>query len=76
MDLIFPEPAPGDSRDPHTIHTHYFRFSIPQHAIGVFIYVRAQPYFRTCLASVSVFKRIDNLRPLDCEHNNIINTVR
>lgn len=75
MDLIFPEPVPGESWDPHTIHTHYFGFNIPEHVIGVFIYLRAQPYFRTCLAGVSVFKGMDNLRPLDCEHNNIINTV-
>ncbi|KAK2598871.1 hypothetical protein N8I77_012253 [Diaporthe amygdali] len=75
MDLIFPEPVPGESWDPHTVHTHYFGFSIPEHTIGVFIYVRAQPYFRACLAGVSVFKGMDNLRPLDCEHNNIVNTV-
>ncbi|KAI7774742.1 hypothetical protein LA080_007948 [Diaporthe eres] len=75
MDLVFPEPGPGESWDPHTIHTHYFGFSIPEHAIGVFIYVRAQPYFKTCLAGVSVFKGMDNLPPLDCEHNNIVNTV-
>ncbi|KAF2186199.1 hypothetical protein K469DRAFT_687203 [Zopfia rhizophila CBS 207.26] len=74
-DLIFPEPEAGEEWPTHTIHTHYFGFSIPEEEIGPFIYIRAQPYFKTCLVGISIFKGVDNLRPLDCEHDNIINTL-
>lgn len=39
-DLIMPLPGPGESWDPHTIHTHHFGFCVPEAAIGVFAYVR------------------------------------
>ena len=31
---------------PHTIHTHYFGFCVPEARIGAFTYIRYQPYFR------------------------------
>ena len=74
-DLVFPEPGVGEEWPTHTIHTHYFGFSIPEERIGAFIYIRAQPSFKVCLAGVSIFKGLDNLRPLDCEHTNIVNTL-
>lgn len=44
-DLLIPLPAAGESWDPHLIHTHYFGFSVPEAAIGAFLYIRYQPAF-------------------------------
>lgn len=74
-DLMIPKPAPGEVWASHTIHTHYFGFSVPEQCIGVFIYVRCQPVFNLCSGGVCVFQGMDNLRPLDIEHNNFIVTM-
>ena len=34
-DLLLPRPGAGEVWDPHTIHTYYFGFSIPEVQIGV-----------------------------------------
>jgi hypothetical protein len=64
-DLVLPLPAPGDSWDPHTIHTHYFGFSIPEAGIGAFLYIRYQPYFPLCQGGVCVFQGTDNVEIQD-----------
>jgi hypothetical protein len=69
-DLILPLPGAGESWDPHTIHTHYFGFSIPEAAIGAFLYVRYQPAFPLCQGGVVVFRGTDNVSHLDAEHVN------
>lgn len=74
-DLMLPRPAAGETWHPHTVHTHYFGFSVPEHRIGVFIYLRSQPVFSLCSGGVCVFQGIDNLRPLDCEHSNFVVTM-
>ena len=74
-DLMIPKPAAGEVWHPHTIHTHYFGFSVPQANIGVFIYVRYQPVFELSSGGVCIFQGMDNLRPLDCEHSNFIVTM-
>ena len=74
-DLIMPLPGPGESWDPHTIHTHYFGFCVPEAAIGVFAYVRAQPYFPLCQGGVVVFQGLDNVTPLDAAHVNFEATM-
>ena len=66
-DLILPLPAAGESWDPHTVHTHYFGFSIPQAALGAFLYVRYQPAFPLAQGGVCIFRGFDNLSPLDVE---------
>ncbi|KAL4808796.1 hypothetical protein BDV18DRAFT_157734 [Aspergillus unguis] len=74
-DLWAPLPADGEEWNDHTIHTHYFGFSIPEEQIGAFIYVRYQPVYKLVSGGVCIFKGMDNLRPLDCEHCNYINTM-
>jgi hypothetical protein len=74
-DYWLPVPAEGETWHTHTIHTHYFGWTIPSEKLGCFIYVRAQPHFKLCLAGVSIFRGMNNLRPLDCEHSNIVNTL-
>jgi hypothetical protein len=73
-DLLIPLPE-GQTWHPHTIHTHYFGFSVPSAAIGAFIYVRYQPVFNLCSGGVCLFQGMDNLRPLDIEHNNYVVTM-
>lgn len=67
-DLHLPLPPPGAVWDPHTIHTHYFGFSVPEQAIGCFIYIRYQPAFRLCGAGVSIFRGTDNHTVLDASY--------
>ncbi len=74
-DLWIPLPGPREVWNGHTIHTHYFGFSVPGAAIAAFIYVRYQPMFRLCSGGVCIFQGMDNLRPLDIEHNNFIVTM-
>src|SRR5258705_8194181 len=66
-DLILPLPATGESWDPHTIHTHYFGFSVPEAALGAFLYVRYQPAFPLAQGGVCIFRGLDNVSPLDME---------
>lgn len=74
-DLWIPKPADNEKWDDHTIHTHYFGFSVPEEEISVFIYIRYQPVFDLISGGTCIFKGIDNLRPLDCDHINFINTM-
>lgn len=67
-DLWLPLPAEGEAWDPHTVHTHYFGFSIPEAAIGAFMYIRYQPAFRLAQGGVCVFRGLQNLHVLDAEH--------
>jgi hypothetical protein len=69
-DLILPLPGAGDDWDPHTIHTHYFGFSIPDAQIGAFLYIRYQPVFGLCQGGVAIFRGTDNLTPIDIDHLN------
>lgn len=74
-DVMFPLPADGEQWDAHTIHTHYFGFTVPEAAIGAFVYLRCQPVFRLCSGGASIFRGMDNLRPLDCEHSDFVVTM-
>jgi len=67
-DLIVPLPENGEEWDPHTIHTHYFGFSIPEAAIGAFLYVRYQPVLKLCQGGVSIFRGTDNVNAIDADH--------
>lgn len=61
--------VPGDGPyEPHTVHTHYFGFQIPEAAIGGFTYIRYQPYFPLSQGSVCIFQGTDNLAPLDISY--------
>jgi hypothetical protein len=64
-DLFVPLPPEGAGWDPYTIHTHYFGFSVPERALGGFIYVRYQPAFPLSQGGVCVFHGLDNAQPLD-----------
>ncbi len=64
-DLILPLPADGEQWDPHTIHTHYFGFSVPEARIGAFLYVRYMPTFPLCQGGVCVFEGTDNVEHTD-----------
>lgn len=69
-DLLIPTPAAGELWDPHTVHTHYFGFSIPEHAIGAFAYIRYMPATGICHAGFLVYQGIDNLVLQDCLHHD------
>ncbi|AFJ34634.1 DUF4124 domain-containing protein [Mycobacterium sp. MOTT36Y] len=64
-DLLLPLPAAGEEWDPHLIHTHYFGFSVPEAAIGVFLYVRYQPAFPLSQGGVCIFQGTDNIEYTD-----------
>lgn len=64
-DLLVPRPGPDEYWDPHTIHTHYFGFSVPAAGIGAFLYIRYQPSFPLCQGGVCVFKGLDNVEIQD-----------
>lgn len=74
-DLMFPLPAEGDDWDGHTIHTHYFGFTVPEAAIGAFLYLRCQPVYRLSSGGVCMFQGMHNPRPLDCAHVDFQNTM-
>jgi hypothetical protein len=69
-DLHLPLAEPGERLDPHTVHTYYFGLTIPEQAIGAYIYVRAQPAFELCQGGLVVFKGLDNAALLDAEHHD------
>jgi hypothetical protein len=64
-DLLMPLPGPEDVWDPHLIHTHYFGFSVPEAAIGGFLYIRYQPAFPLCQGGVCIFQGNDNVEYTD-----------
>jgi hypothetical protein len=64
-DLIVPLPGPGDTWDPHMIHTQYFGFCVPEAQLGVFTYIRYQPYFPLSQGGVLAFQGLDNLAITD-----------
>ncbi len=66
-DLLLPRPAAGEQWDPHTIHTHYFGFSIPEARLGAFLYVRWQPAFPLSQGGVCIFSGLDNTEPADID---------
>jgi hypothetical protein len=67
-DLWVPRPEPGEHWDPHTIHTHYFGFSVADAELGAFIYIRWQPEFPLCGAGVCIFRGMDNVCLLDMDY--------
>jgi hypothetical protein len=69
-DLHLPRAEPGEALDPYTVHTYYFGLSVPEAAIGAYIYVRAQPAFDLSQGGVVVFRGLDNEALLDAEHHD------
>jgi len=71
-DLLLPRPAPGpgESVHPYTVHTHYFGFSIPEAAIGAFLYARYMPAFGLSQGGPVIFRGMDNTVPLDVEYHD------
>ncbi len=69
-DLLLPLPGAGDDWDPHTIHTHYFGFSVPEAQLGAFLYIRYQPAFPLCQGGVVLFRGLDNVGIIDVDHLN------
>ena len=67
-DLWIPLPSDGETWDPHTIHTWYFGFSIPEAAIGAFLYVRLMPAFPLSQGGVVLFQGLENRAHLDVAH--------
>jgi hypothetical protein len=65
-DLLLPLPG-GERWDPWTIHTHYFGLSVPDAALGAFIYIRYQPAFPLSQGGVCVFRGLDNVCVGDME---------
>src|ERR1700758_1647995 len=75
-DLWLPLPPNGAEIDPHTIHTHYFGFSIPEANLGGFIYIRYQPAFPLSQGGVCIFRGMDNMEILDVDYLDWQNTMR
>lgn len=75
-DLILPLPSEQDDWDPHTIHTHYFGFCVPEAQIGVFTYIRYQPYFPLSQGGVLAFQGLDNLAYTDMAFQDYQMTMR
>ena len=67
-DLWVPLPPADEHWDPHTIHTHYFGFSVAEAELGAFIYLRWMPHFKLSQAGVCIFRGLDNVHLLDMEH--------
>jgi hypothetical protein len=63
-DLIGTDPT-GQQWEPHTVHTHYFGFQVPEAGIGGFTYIRYQPYFPLSQGNVIIFQGTDNAAHLD-----------
>jgi hypothetical protein len=63
-DLIGTVPG-GEDWEPHTVHTHYFGFQVPEAQIGGFTYIRYQPYFPLSQGNVIIFQGTDNVAHLD-----------
>jgi hypothetical protein len=59
-DLIVTQPSAGEVWDPHTIHTHYFGFCVPDAQVGVFTYIRYQPAFPLSQGGVLVYRGLEN----------------
>jgi hypothetical protein len=74
-DLYLPLPERGQRLHHHTIHTHYFSFSVPDQAISAFVYVRYQPAFALCQGGVCIYRGMDNPSPLDSDHLDWQNTM-
>ena len=53
---------------PHTTHTHYFGFHIPEAEIGCYSYIRYQPFFGLMQGSVMIFQGLENQSVLDMAH--------
>ncbi|HVW35609.1 MAG TPA: tyrosine protein kinase [Acidimicrobiia bacterium] len=74
-DLWLPRPSAGERWDPHTVHTYYFGFCVPEAELGVFIYLRSQPVYGLSSGGVGVFAGLDNRLPLGVAHLDMINTM-
>ena len=57
-DLILGRPI-GQASSLHTIHTHYFGFTVPEERIGVFTYIRYHPVGNICHGGVQIFEGIN-----------------
>ncbi|MGU3651014.1 DUF7064 domain-containing protein [Mycolicibacterium sp. A43C] len=69
-DLWLPTPGPTEVWDPHTVHTYYFGFSVPEAGIGAVMYWRFQPAFPLVGGGIGIYQGTENVRPLDVEHLN------
>ena len=57
-----------DAYRPHTTHTHYFGFHIPEAGIGCYTYVRLLPFFPAMQGNVIIFQGTRNHQLLDIAH--------
>lgn len=64
-DLWLARPADGAQWNPHTIHTHYFGFAVPEAQIGAFLYVRWMPAFGLIQGGPVLFQGMDNVHTTD-----------
>lgn len=74
-DLLVPQPGPEETWDPHTIHTHYFGFSIPEASIGAHLYIRYMPTYPLIQGGVVVFRGLDNRDQIDAAHMDYQRTM-
>src|SRR5215471_11464605 len=74
-DLWLPFPAEGETWDPHTVHTHYFHFTVPDAAIGSYFYFRYQPGVRSMQGGVCIWEGHDNLDVLEMAYHDYQTTM-
>ncbi|EHB54841.1 hypothetical protein MycrhDRAFT_2035 [Mycolicibacterium rhodesiae JS60] len=75
-DLWLPVPPDPTQIDPHTVHTHYFGFSVAAAHLGVHLYIRYQPAFGLSQGGVCIFRGTDNVEILDPDYLNWQLTMR
>jgi hypothetical protein len=69
-DLWIPAPEEGETWDPHTTHTHYFSFSIPDAKIGSFIYASYKPGTHSMHGGIFIWQGHDNNEPMEMDHHD------
>jgi hypothetical protein len=75
-DLWVPLPEHAADIHAHTVHTHYFGFSVPEAILGAFIYLRWQPAFPLAAGGVCIFQGLDAVQYLDMSYVDYQNTMR
>ena len=67
VDLLYPLPPDGETWHHHRVYTNYFGFCVPEHGLGVFVYLRCQPAFPMSQGGVMFWQGMDNIDALDAE---------
>jgi hypothetical protein len=67
VDLLYPLPGAGETWHHHRVYTNYFGLTVPEHGLGIFIYLRCQPAFPMSQGGVMFWTGMDNIDALDAD---------